>query len=115
MIVAIHAVDDKYQGLHGIEEFKILEVVNVQEAEEIASDMSRDLIQGYSCIMDDFEEEASEIYTKGSIEWEAYVNDCIEADILYYVYEVVNNIKPFERMEREFYYDPITFIDNHCI
>lgn len=37
MIVAIHAFENTYCGLHGIEHYLIVEVDNVQQAEEWAS------------------------------------------------------------------------------
>lgn len=58
MIVAIHAFENTYGGLHGIEHYLIVEVDNVQQAEEWASEESREVMESYSSIMEDFADSA---------------------------------------------------------
>ena len=60
MIVAIHAYEDTYYGLHGIEDRYITEVNNLEEAKEIAEDLCDDVIKDY--IEDDFSVMADGIY-----------------------------------------------------
>ena len=58
MVVAIHAFENTYGGLHGIEHYLIVEVDNIQQAEEWASEESREVMESYSSIMEDFADSA---------------------------------------------------------
>ena len=51
MVVAIHAFENIYGGLHGIEHYLIVEVDNIQQAEEWASEESKEVMESYSSIM----------------------------------------------------------------
>ena len=117
MIVAIHAFDNTYCGLHGIEHHRIYEVDSMKEAEELASDESREVIESF--VMDEMTRQAdTEVdfgtFEEGSDEYEQYVNDCIEEDIAYQIWEVVDNYATLEQMEEDFYNDKDSFIKEHC-
>ena len=60
MVVAIHAYEDTYYGLHGIEDCYVTEVSNLAEAENIADNMCNDVIKDY--IEDDFLDMADGVY-----------------------------------------------------
>jgi hypothetical protein len=59
MLFAIHAYESTYCGLHGVEDFAIVECKNKEEATEIACEMSRDVIHSYSSIEDNIYQEAA--------------------------------------------------------
>lgn len=59
MLFAIHAYESMYCGLHGIEDFAIIECKDIMEAQEIACQMSRDLIHSYRNIEEDLYQEAA--------------------------------------------------------
>ena len=47
MIVAIHAYEDTYYGLHGIEDHWVREVEDLEHAKAVANDMCDDVIDEY--------------------------------------------------------------------
>lgn len=117
MIVAIHAFENTYCGLHGIEHHRIYEVDSMKEAEELASDESREVIESF--IMDEMTGQAdAEVecgtFEEGSGEYDEYVNDCIEEAIAYQIWEVVDRYADLEKMEEDFYNNKEEFIKEHC-
>ena len=80
MFFAIHAYEDMYQALHGIEDYEVVECDTLAEAESIACDMARDLINSYSFLLDEIEEEA--------IETDCDVEDLIRSRLCYEIYPI---------------------------
>ena len=61
MLFAIHAYESTYCGLHGIEDFMIVECKNEEEAAEIACEMSRDVIHSYGSTEENIDQEVASI------------------------------------------------------
>lgn len=59
MLFAIHAYESTLCGLHGVEDFAIIECRNEEEAAETAREMSYDLIHSYHDIENTLYEEAA--------------------------------------------------------
>ena len=65
MLVYIFAYEDSYGGLHGIYDADVVEVQDMEEANEYGYEMAADVAESYGCFDDDevFEEE---------LEWRIY-------------------------------------------
>ena len=119
MLVAIHAYDQIYQGLHGMESYEVVEVINEEEAEDYAISSSVDIINTYEDIMRELEEEAKEnidFYNDPTIdEEEAYeyaLDDCINEDIAYDIYILKDNITDsLEALNNKYVRNPKSFIE----
>lgn len=115
MIVAIHAFENTYGGLHGIENHRVVEVEDVKAAEEWASDDSREVIESYGDIISDFRADAeAEGLEDGSEDFEAYVDECINDNIGYQIWEVIDRYDTIEQMNEDFYNDRDSFVAEHC-
>lgn len=115
MIVAIWAFENTYGGLHGIENHRIVEVEDVKVAEEWAADDSREVMESYGDIISDFRVEAeAEGLDDGSDEFEAYVDECINDNIGYQIWEVVDRYATIEQMQEDFYNSTDEFVKEHC-
>lgn len=68
MVVMVYAYESVYCGLHGINTGGVFEVDNVAEADEIGKEMAYDLIDGYSHVFEDYDQEE----VKEGIEWEVW-------------------------------------------
>ncbi len=117
MIVAIHAFENTYGGLHGIERHLVIEVDDLKQAQEIATDESRDVIDSFC--MDEMTGQAdAEVefgtFEEGSDEYDQYVNDCIEEAIAYQIWEVTDRYDTIEQMEEDFYNYREDFVKAHC-
>ncbi len=97
MIVAIHAYEGIYCGLHGIEDFLVTEVENLKVAEDIALDLANGVIDDYGY---DFDEEDLE---DPDLEWE--------------IYEVTDTKgKTVEELDEEYHYDSEGFLTEYnCV
>lgn len=114
MIVAIHAFENVYGGLHGIENHRIIEVDIFQQAESIAMDDSRDVMDTYE-IVEEFQSEAEdEGLDPRSEEFDTYVDECINDNVGYEIWEVVDRYDTLEVMEQDFYNDRDEFVKEHC-
>lgn len=60
MFYLIHAYEDTYGGLHGVEDWDIVDCMDEVEAEDIGMDMALDVINSYSEIYEDIVDEANE-------------------------------------------------------
>ena len=72
MIFAIRAYDQIFGGLHGIEDFEVIEARDRDEAYEYGANMSRDLIESYWNEFESYYED------------EAYAQDIDEDDDEFY-------------------------------
>ena len=79
-IYLIHACEQSYGGMHGIEDWDIIEGTR-KEAENIAENMSIDVMYSYSFISDELTEEAEE-YARADgvteLDWEDRVAEIEE-------------------------------------
>lgn len=115
MIVAIHAYENVYQGLHGIENHIVIECEDLSIAEEFAKEESIEVMTSYGSIIEDFEQEAEdEGLERETDEFDEYVSECIDQNVGYCIYEVVKPFGTLEEMQREFYNYPEKFIKDYC-
>ena len=116
MRVAIHAYDQTYGGLYGIEDYGVITVDSIKEAEEYGREMSYDVINSYSDIYESFEESAEEEgLERDSDEWCDYVDECVQEDIAYNIYLITKETnKNNEELTLEFYNNQEEFIKTYC-
>lgn len=97
MIVAIHAYEGIFGGLHGIEDYLVTEVKELKAAEDIASDLAYSVVEDYSY---NFDEE-----------------DLDDPELCWEIYEVTNTKdKDENELTHEYWNDPDTFIEDYgCI
>ena len=88
MRVFILATEDIYRGLHGIYDFDIVDVESFDEADEIGREMSYGLIESYGNIMESLENEIDPDLEENSKEWEDALDDLIESDLEWTVYQI---------------------------
>jgi len=97
MIVAIHAYEGVFGGLHGIEDYLVTEVETLKMAEDIASELAYNVVEDYS---NNFEEE-----------------DLEDPDLLWEIYEVTDTKGKNEYdLSEEYLNDPEAFIEEYsCV
>lgn len=98
MKVCIKAMDQLYGGLHGMFDAAVMEVADMEEAEEIGNEMSRDVIDSYSYIIDQLEQEAQENEPSTDEEFNDILEDLIREDISYTIWELKDEA-PIEELE----------------
>lgn len=106
----VYAYDQSYGGLHGMYDWCFMES-SYEEAECTAAEMSAEVIDSYAdirCSLFDCEEE--EIYERYS---EEEINEIIQEDIAYEIYEVRDDAPSFEELEA-MYLDPDSYIMEYC-
>ena len=93
----IYADESQYCGLHGMYDWDIVECADEEEANEIGTEMSYNVITSYSSLIDSFEQEAkeqllSEGVSREDPNWEDMISDCMEEfideDIQYRIFEL---------------------------
>lgn len=115
MIVAIYAFENTYGGLYGIEHHRIVEVDNIEQAERIAIDDSIEVMYWERDIIEDFEITAeAEGFEPGSEDFDICVSECINNNIAYNIWEIVDCYDTIEQMEKDFYNDMDDFVQMHC-
>ena len=88
MRVFILATECIYGGLHGVYDFDIVDVESLKEADEIGREMSYGLVDSYGDIMEYLENEIDPDIEENSKEWEDALNDVIESDLEWTVYQI---------------------------
>lgn len=93
MRVFVYSCEETYHGLHGIENMGVVEVATIQEADEWGRQMSEDIINSYSCVLEAIEEVADEVNEdRDSEEWqEAYEEELIQ-HLEWYVYHINEDV-----------------------
>ena len=74
MLVYIFACEGSYDGLHGMYEEDVIEVRNMEEANNYGYEMAQDVVESYDCFDDDGDIEQE-------LEWRIYkIKEGISAD-----------------------------------
>ena len=111
---AIYACDNTYGGLHGYENYAIVDCTDQKEAEMAGAEMSRDVIIDFGLINDEME---SYINSEDYDEEESYEyeDELIGEDIAYEIYEIVDAKGLSDKeLENEFYNDKEDFVKKYC-
>lgn len=87
MKVAIHAGSQTYSYSQGMEDFAIEEVSDIEEANEIGAEMSRDVIDSYACISSLIDDIAHNTQENGEDYDEAYEDAMLE-ELFWEVFEL---------------------------
>lgn len=116
MLYAIYADEAMYCGLHGMYTTQVVECPSLEEAEEIGLEESRRVMESYNCIIESIYEQASEEYEEWSHEWEDMVNEIMEENTSYQVFEIKDSKgKSIQELDEEFYNDKESFIKEYCL
>lgn len=115
MVVAIYAFENQYCGLHGMCRHRIVEVEDIQTAEEWAQEESKEVMDSYGEILEGFENEAeAEGLEEGTEEYDEYIEECAQMNIGYQLWEVIDCYASLSQMEEDFYNSQEEFVKNHC-
>lgn len=103
-LYTIRAYDLEYNGLHGFEDYAVIEAASDDDAIEYAEDMSR-------CVIEDFDipDEAGWVWSDDD-----EIADLIEQDIAYEVRKIISETnKSLEELDVEFNRDPEGFLQTY--
>lgn len=84
----IYAYENVFGGNHGIYNFDIVHADSMEDANLIGRDMAIDLIETNDSLMNIFEGNADLVGPEDSYEWEEALNEAIENDAEWEVYEI---------------------------
>ena len=118
MRVFIMAYENIYGGLHGMNTFRVLDVDSFEEADEVGSEMSYDIIQSYGSIMESLEDEIDPDIEENSEEWEEELDNLINEDKAWEVYVIDENKAhdvSNEVLEMTYYGIIEDFVKEYCI
>lgn len=122
MIFLVRACEGIYEGLYGIETIEILETKDLNEIHNIATEMSIELMNSYTDIIDELEKYVEEeIEFNDAINWtEERINqlrsEIYNENVYYNLYELdKEKIKDmsYEGLEEEAYNNLEEFLDNY--
>lgn len=100
----IYAYDEFYGGLHGIYDYCFNECT-LRQAEEQGREMSYEVIESYGYLLE-------EICGEDATEEE--INEAIQEDIAYEIYELREDAPSFEELY-DMNLDPQSYIEEFCI
>lgn len=119
MYFAIYACDCLYGGLHGMYDCGIFKFFNTEDAIIQGREMSRQVIESYSDILDTLEDDFREYSREDMLDdelndlWEDIVYSDISYEIRLLKSECLAN-STITELEEEFYNDPQSFLQNYC-
>lgn len=112
MLYAIYACENQYQGLYGMNASDIVDIDSYEEAELLAEDMSLDVMNSYSCIIDSWEEE---IRCKGIEEDSDALDEAMKENMYYSIYEITHTFdESLGELRDEFWNNQEEFIRRYC-
>lgn len=119
MLYVIHAFEEKYGGYYGIEDWSIENCDNEKEAVSIARENSIEVINSYSLVYDELEDDietfTDENMSKDDIE--ELRSDIYNEDIAYEIWEIDSDIireYDIDTLEKWLNDDPEDFIEKYC-
>ena len=106
MLYAIYAYEETFGGLHGINSYAVIEASSQDEAEIVAAEMSRDIIDSYEYMLNLYDEEEDDE--------EDYI-DAVEENIAYEVYPfITETTKSLDELNDEFQKNPNEILEKYC-
>lgn len=84
----VYAYENTYGSLHGMYTFDIVHADSMEDANLIGRDMAIDLIETNNALMNIFEANADLVGPEDSYEWEEALDEAIEEDAVWKVYEI---------------------------
>lgn len=117
MRFVIRAYENRYGGLHGIENWETIKAETLYEAEEEAREMSRAVMGSYSFIEDELEEVA-QFYCNDLDDERAFstaYNEAVEENIAYSIWKIKDDCE-YSLIEIDHFLalDPFDFVDDYC-
>ena len=119
MFYVIRAFEEKCGGYHGIEDWSIEDCDNEEEAVSIARENSLEVINSYSFIIDELEDDI-ETFTDENMnedDIEQLRTDIYNEDIAYNIWKIDSDIikeYDIDTLEKWLYDDPEDFIEKYC-
>ena len=118
----IHAMENKFQGLHGIESLIVNEYDDINDVCKDASYYSEEVMEQYSDILDEIEKEADEICKEqfdnnySTEQFDDVYYDLISENICYYIYQIKDEVTlSCEELENKaFHLGAELFIKEFC-
>lgn len=101
MKVAILAGSQSFSYDRGMHDFTIEEVSDIEEANEIGAEMSRDVIDSYSCISSLIEDAAHDAQENGEDYYEAYENAILE-ELSWEVFELKDDAPDSIKIDEDY-------------
>lgn len=103
-LYAIHAYDLEFGGLHGFEDYAVVEAEDDEDAIKIAEEMSREIIEDF-----DIPSEAGWVWSE-----DEEIEDMIERDLAYEVYKIaMNTSDSLVMLNEEISNDPEQFFKDY--
>ena len=95
-VYLIYACETEYEGLHGMNKWDIVECNNYRDACDVGHYMSCEVIESYTSLQEEIDEEAREIAENDGIDFDSpeadsYISDVFEEHVCYYVDELDNS------------------------
>lgn len=119
MLYVIHAFEEKYGGYHGIEDWTIENCDNEEEAVSIARENSLEVINSYSLVYDELEDDI-ETFTDENMsedDIEELRSDIYNENIAYNIWKIDSDIikeYDIDILEKWLNDDPEDFIEKYC-
>ncbi len=119
MLYVIHAFEEKYGGYHGIEDWSIENCDNEEEAISIARENSLEVINSYSLVYDELEDDI-ETFTDENMsedDIEELRSDIYNEDIAYEIWKIDSDIikeYDIDTLKKWLNNDPEEFIEKYC-
>lgn len=114
---AIYAYEQTFGGLHGMSEVAVITAESREEAEEIAEDMSYEVIDCYSDIREIMEQDCAD-YADPETDPELYqtlLDEARSEDVAFEIYEItVESDKDDDALTLEMARDREEFIERYC-
>ena len=88
MRVYICACDNTYGGLHGMNDWCIIDVSNIEEANAIGLEMSYNVMDSYDCITEYLESEADTLCERDTDEWEVAYEEAAMDNTSWNIWEI---------------------------
>lgn len=119
MLYVIYAYEEKYEGYHGINDWSIWDCANEKEAISIARENSMEVINSYSCVYEELENDVESFTDEDMSEEdiEQLRADIYEEDIAYFIWKIDSDIikdYDIETLETWLCNDPDDFIEKYC-
>ena len=118
-LYAIHAFENAFGGLHGIEDYAVIEAQDEKEVYNIATEMSSQVIdefEGTIMEAEGWEEDAiNEGLEENTDEFWDYIDELRSEDIAYSIYKLRETNESLESLNEQILSDPEEFLEKYAI
>ena len=114
MMYLVHAMEQKFHGENGVDDWAFVDMENIEQAIEYGYTMCISLMMRYSTIDKALQKKIATLVRKKKIDKESAAHKVYRENAYFTIYQIEEKFASWYEMSKEFHKDKEKFLNNFC-